>query len=681
MKKTIFFLLNLVFIFSVNAQEFQWAKSYAGMEGPQSSSEFNRMFCSDFDSQGNVYILGTFGFGANIDDIRFIDNSGANGNIQGVVIAKLSPEGNLLWRKAIKRGNNQNSAPHWLEVVGDSCITISTPIYLAGANLDYLYYLDTLLVGTWPNNFPNYPFTNIEQTSGYGTGFITLDLEGNLIDNHFLQIKYIDSIGSEIGNYGIYVESLVRNGVVSPYKIDREGNIYMGVNLDKYWDGYVGYWNSSSFRLRIDDEREFDFDMSLSKNSKIFKFAPNFSHIIWERDLIVDTSGNGDNPYELTPIISGLSIDSNDNIYISGYIDHTKDFDIRNDDSTYYRDLFLETNNNSHKLEIEPGAGSLGFLIKYDTSGNVNWEKQLHGYTQFAGNENNFFIIGFGSRFYNSVVNEDNNSVYVIADGFAGLGMDVNSYLMINDTTRKSSFCQSMFLRYNKETGEYLSHGLVESSFETTSYISYGFGTIYLGAKNNQVFAFIRYNRDLFGVDTVFVPVNGFYGCGLAIMRWKENGELIDAINIPTTATGHYLEPRGTIISNQGDLFLFGEFDETMTFGDITIGGLNQSQAFMAKYSDTTFNYPYVGLNRAEPNENTEIILYPNPTKDEVYITSKGEMINSYSLYNTNGQLLLKSEKLKTKREKLNLSNFSKGVYMIKIITDKNVYSKKVIVN
>lgn len=101
MKKTIFFLLNLVFIFSVNAQEFQWAKSYAGMEGPQSSSEFNRMFCSDFDSQGNVYILGTFGFGANIDDIRFIDNSGANGNIQGVVIAKLSPEGNLLWRKAV----------------------------------------------------------------------------------------------------------------------------------------------------------------------------------------------------------------------------------------------------------------------------------------------------------------------------------------------------------------------------------------------------------------------------------------------------------------------------------------------------------------------------------------------------------------------------------------------------
>ncbi|MFA6367650.1 MAG: T9SS type A sorting domain-containing protein, partial [Bacteroidales bacterium] len=75
------------------------------------------------------------------------------------------------------------------------------------------------------------------------------------------------------------------------------------------------------------------------------------------------------------------------------------------------------------------------------------------------------------------------------------------------------------------------------------------------------------------------------------------------------------------------------------------------------------------------------LFLYPNPTKDEVYITSKGEMINSYSLYNTNGQLLLKSEKLKTKREKLNLSNFSKGVYMIKIITDKNVYSKKVIVN
>ncbi|MDD2192000.1 MAG: T9SS type A sorting domain-containing protein, partial [Bacteroidales bacterium] len=74
-----------------------------------------------------------------------------------------------------------------------------------------------------------------------------------------------------------------------------------------------------------------------------------------------------------------------------------------------------------------------------------------------------------------------------------------------------------------------------------------------------------------------------------------------------------------------------------------------------------------------------EILVYPNPTKDEVYIRAKGEQINSYSLCNISGQLLLKSEKIKTKSEKLNLSAFTKGVYILKVVTDKNVYSRKVI--
>ena len=679
MKKIIFFFLTSVFILSVNAQQFNWAKSYAGMEG-NSTSEFNTLNYSAYDSHGNVYILGTFGFGANIDDIRFIDNIGANGNFQAVVIAKLDPNGNLIWRKAIKNGNNINLCPNWLEVVGDTSVVMSTNMLLVASGR-YLFYLDTLLIPHYPNIFPDYPFTNIESTSGVGTCFITFDLDGNVESQHFLQIKYIDSTGAEIGDYGKYVESLVKNGVISPFKIDKEGYIYMGVNLEKFWDGNVGYWNTSSFRLRIDDEREFDFDMNLNKNSKIFKFAPNFSDIIWERDLIVDTSGNGDNPYEFIPFISGISIDRDDNIYISGYIEHEKDMYVRNNDSTYFRNIFLDTNNLSHKLEIEPGAGYVGFMIKYDTSGNVLWENQLHGYTQFAGNENNPYIAGFGSQFYNSAINEENNSIYVIAEGYAGLGMDVDSYLIFNDTTTLTSSGNSMFIRYNKETGEYLSHGLASTSFMTGSVISYGFGTVYLSSKNNQVFALTIYNRDLIGVDTVFVPVNGYYGDGVALMRWKEDGELIDAINLPTNSTRDYLAPRGAIINNEGNLFLFGSFGSEMTFGNITIGAEEQSQVFMAKYSDPSFNQPYtgVGLNNIEIKEKNKITVYPNPTKGDVYITTQGEKINSFLLYNINGQLILKSEKLKTTNEKINLSAFSKGVYIIKIITNKNVYSRKVV--
>ncbi|MFA7082621.1 MAG: T9SS type A sorting domain-containing protein [Bacteroidales bacterium] len=135
-------------------------------------------------------------------------------------------------------------------------------------------------------------------------------------------------------------------------------------------------------------------------------------------------------------------------------------------------------------------------------------------------------------------------------------------------------------------------------------------------------------------------------------------------------------------MNNEGDLFLFGSFGSQMTFGNITIGESEQSQVFMAKYSDSSFNQPYtvVGLNNIETKDNN-ILVYPNPTKDDVYITTKGEQINSYSLYNINGQLLLNNEKVKNKSEKISLSTFPKGVYILKVVTDKSVYPRKVIKN
>ncbi|HHT04172.1 MAG TPA: T9SS type A sorting domain-containing protein, partial [Bacteroidales bacterium] len=42
---------------------------------------------------------------------------------------------------------------------------------------------------------------------------------------------------------------------------------------------------------------------------------------------------------------------------------------------------------------------------------------------------------------------------------------------------------------------------------------------------------------------------------------------------------------------------------------------------------------------------------------------------------------LLKDEKVKTNSEKISLTAFPKGVYILKVVTNKNVYSKKIIVN
>lgn len=64
-----------------------------------------------------------------------------------------------------------------------------------------------------------------------------------------------------------------------------------------------------------------------------------------------------------------------------------------------------------------------------------------------------------------------------------------------------------------------------------------------------------------------------------------------------------------------------------------------------------TLNLEVLGLDDLKKKEKeTSISIYPNPTKNIVNIDTKGEIINSYTLYNMGGQIIMKSEKLRVKR-------------------------------
>ncbi|MPL81432.1 hypothetical protein SDC9_27352 [bioreactor metagenome] len=134
-------------------------------------------------------------------------------------------------------------------------------------------------------------------------------------------------------------------------------------------------------------------------------------------------------------------------------------------------------------------------------------------------------------------------------------------------------------------------------------------------------------------------------------------------------------------------------FNNSIDFGNIQLTSGSNSTAYIAKFNDPSFIIPFEGgdtLNDQEPitsldyvvglTEN-QIIISPNPTKDFVNIISTNERINSYTLYNMGGQTMIKSEKVKVKSEKVNLSTLPKGVYVIKVITDKNSYTRKIVRN
>ncbi len=74
-----------------------------------------------------------------------------------------------------------------------------------------------------------------------------------------------------------------------------------------------------------------------------------------------------------------------------------------------------------------------------------------------------------------------------------------------------------------------------------------------------------------------------------------------------------------------------------------------------------------------------EIKLFPNPTSDYINISiPNGNQITKAVIYDLNGKQVYKTN---THLEKINISNFSKGIYLLILETEKGSISKKIIKN
>lgn len=73
----------------------------------------------------------------------------------------------------------------------------------------------------------------------------------------------------------------------------------------------------------------------------------------------------------------------------------------------------------------------------------------------------------------------------------------------------------------------------------------------------------------------------------------------------------------------------------------------------------------------AETEATAEVLVYPNPARDFLFIENINERENlELLLYNMNGQLIL-SQKMGIERSKLSMANLSKGLYQL-VVTDYN---------
>ncbi|KPH11305.1 hypothetical protein AMQ68_17935 [Chryseobacterium sp. ERMR1:04] len=78
--------------------------------------------------------------------------------------------------------------------------------------------------------------------------------------------------------------------------------------------------------------------------------------------------------------------------------------------------------------------------------------------------------------------------------------------------------------------------------------------------------------------------------------------------------------------------------------------------------------------------DKTSVNIYPNPTKGDVNITADSK-INSIEIYDAQGRIVQKQIGINSQHTKLSIHSAISGVYIFKIITEKEVLMKKIIKN
>ncbi len=116
--------------------------------------------------------------------------------------------------------------------------------------------------------------------------------------------------------------------------------------------------------------------------------------------------------------------------------------------------------------------------------------------------------------------------------------------------------------------------------------------------------------------------------------------------------------------------------DGVSVIDDVEIADdFNGTYLFDAPYKNHELRASFV-LDPLMHDEGNPIVLYPNPTSDALFIASENE-INNIRLYDISGRLIYEYD-CECNFHKLDMVNFNSGIYIVRIFTGKEIYTRKV---
>ena len=647
MKRITIIAILIAVVLSASAQgEWKWANYWTGNDDPLNSyNAYNYVVSTAFDDDGNVYVYGCFGGNAKVydqntsewlcDDVAVI-----LANTKGCALMKFDSLGNLLWNRTIKKSSQGECLPYDM-VLHDGRILISGQYDLAYGSED-LWFLDTLI--TQQTAFDHFLSGEINPPYTYGvySFFSYMDLDGNVLENHF--VKTLSRAAENRFALPIYT-----GGVGCSMCIDSYGNIYLATGI-----AYGGP-DTLPWTVVIDEDTSKTYDFYLPGysdyfgviNMMLFKISPNFELI--GAKLVVDHTVGVSSyiPFDTvnpayTPYVSGLSIDDEDNLYLSGFL---TDMNLMHEYNQYPMRFYWDSTHyataDDYGLEYY-----LPFIIKYDSEGNVLWSNQA--YVRNPNSMNNPNTISWTDN----VV--EGNSVYLVGLVEQFDGSNALYYFDNENNAMNVPHYTTCFVRFDKSTGQFQNFGVTPGEKTAFNVAHNGKPAIVnnhlMMMPRNYLVTDCYYLLCYFNIDGTFDRAD--------TIHYVPGSHFSTAQNVITDHNGHIL----CDVTNSQDL-TFGD-DFTLSFDDHT-----RSHAVVAYRYDPSILVPYpedsVGIAQFS-DMNTPISLYPNPASNEVTVTGIApEEVAEITVLTMQGSQVANFRNV----HRFNISRLAPASYIVRVAT------------
>ena len=565
-RKALTFALLALMVITAHAQHFDWAKSFYGY-----GDKYRNFPCGLVsDSEGNTYRLMQVARGGwldTIDPFEVVTNHNPS-----ALLVKMSPDGRYLWHRIInpwEYGGDSGVEVHDLRMLGDTALMMMIDIPLPYTDNGYstpivqtkLYYLDTMLTTSE---------TLMATDSIYNwrcTAFITLGLDGTLLEHHFLQVTYLDSLGNPLmGRYGSGVYGECLNA--GHFDVDSRGNIYVVRRAEDivYYDSLLHFQNGGliGYRFMVDGTRFLTHIPPYSTgrwNQQVLKFSPHFDSLLDASYIVGDAPGAD---WYFIPWLNINSFDVHNNqLYftIQAKIDH---------------DGMPIARSNGLQIEVDSIAfySESGCVLRLDTGLNADLLMQFN----FVPRPDELWS---GVILNATCVDTATGSLFVLGlagtDSYIGNG---NPHQIVYRGDTLDNRNDAFWLRVGIDDGHFLSYGRIHSSWGSSE------GGLGIAARNNRVFAQVAYGGSVFFADTSFSL--GASQTGLALAQWDYDGHEVAIYPFQCT---HSDSQAGHLLLTDTVVYVTGNsFSSTTNFGGIACG-MGQ---YIAKLVDTSMRSPYV---------------------------------------------------------------------------------------